>query len=249
MIKNGFRENIFVKYSEMNFDKSLKPCALLNYLQDLASDNAEKLGFGYSYINPKNLMWFLLKYRIEFEEYPIGVNELTLLTEPRGFNKLFAYRDFELYSGKTFLGKAASAWALFDMEHKSLLSIEKVINNNPYMQKYIQRDDDLQFSKIQLPQETELQKEFEVRYNDIDVNLHANNSNYIIWAMEPLSFDFKTKHKLKSLEIVFKKEIKYRETLISKVQIVDNTKTLHLLKNNNTREDLCYINCEWEIKD
>ena len=67
-----FEEEIKVKYSEMDFKLGLKPSALLNFLQDLASENAENLGFGYSYITPKNLAWFLLKYRMEFDKYPEG---------------------------------------------------------------------------------------------------------------------------------------------------------------------------------
>ena len=68
MIENGYDKNIDVKYSEMDFDKGLKPYSLLNYFQDVASENAESWGFGYSNITPKNLMWVLIKYRIEFEE-------------------------------------------------------------------------------------------------------------------------------------------------------------------------------------
>ena len=59
-------EKIQVRYSDIDFDKSLKPFSLLNFFQDIASDNAERLGFGYSKIYPQNLMWVLLKYRIEF---------------------------------------------------------------------------------------------------------------------------------------------------------------------------------------
>ena len=46
-------EKIQVRYSDIDFDKSLKPFSLLNFFQDIASDNAERLGFGYSkkYIN------------------------------------------------------------------------------------------------------------------------------------------------------------------------------------------------------
>lgn len=53
MIINGYVENINVKYSEMDYNKALKPFSLLNYLQDIASKNAEDLGFGYSFITPK----------------------------------------------------------------------------------------------------------------------------------------------------------------------------------------------------
>lgn len=95
MIINGYVENINVKYSEMDYNKALKPFSLLNYLQDIASKNAEDLGFGYSFITPKNIAWFLLKYHMEFNTYPVDVKNLTLKTQPRGYNKLFAYRDFE----------------------------------------------------------------------------------------------------------------------------------------------------------
>ena len=50
-----------------------------------------------------------------------------------------------------------------------------------------------------------LEKEFEVRYNDLDVNGHANNGNYIVWAFEPLSFEFRSEYKLKTLDMLFKK--------------------------------------------
>lgn len=61
---------INITYSEMDYNLVLKPSVLFNYLQDLASENAENLGFGYSATYPKNLGWFLLKYRMEFENYP-----------------------------------------------------------------------------------------------------------------------------------------------------------------------------------
>lgn len=81
--KNVFKEEIKVKYSEMDYKLGLKPSALLNFLQDLASENAEQLGFGYSYISKNNLAWFLLKYRMEFNDYPSSVYNLTVKTEPR----------------------------------------------------------------------------------------------------------------------------------------------------------------------
>ena len=96
-------EKINVRYSDIDFDKSLKMFSLLNFFQDIASDNAEMHNFGYSFIYPKNLMWVLLKYRIEFDEYPTDINNLTLKTEPRGCNRLFAYRNFELSNDKKIL--------------------------------------------------------------------------------------------------------------------------------------------------
>ena len=67
MAQSIFEEDVKIRYSEMDYDTVLKPSALLQFLQDLASDNAEALGFGYSFIVKQNMAWFLLKYRIEFE--------------------------------------------------------------------------------------------------------------------------------------------------------------------------------------
>ena len=244
MIENGYVKDICIKYSEMDFDKSLKPFSLLNYFQDIASDNAEEWGFGYSYITPKNLMWVLLKYRIEFEEYPVGIHDFTLKTAPRGFNRLFAYRDFELYSGEKLLARAASTWSLVDFTNMTIAPVEKSINN-PYMTKFQPKEDDLVYEKIPAVEKVSIEKEFEVRYNDLDVNRHANNGNYIVWAFEPLSYDFKVEHKPKTIDMIFKKEAKFGEKLISQIQYVDDLTTVHNLKNASTGEDLFMLKCSW----
>lgn len=240
-----FEERIKVKYSEMDYKLALKPSSLLNFLQDFASENAESLGFGYSYITEKNLGWFLLKYHMEFTDYPAGVYDLTLKTEPRGCSKLFAYRDFWLYTGEKFLGKAASVWSLVDMNTKSLANVQNALNNE-HMPLFEKKDDDLEFKKIKPLSKIDISKTFEVRYEDIDVNSHANNGNYIIWALEPLDFEFRSTHKLKTLDIQFKKEAKFGTIILSQIEFSGNEKTSHVIKNSDTNEDLCLLEIIWE---
>lgn len=238
-------ESINIRYSDIDFDKRLKTFSLLNFFQDIASDNAERLGFGYSYIYPKNLMWVLLKYRIEFEEYPSDVQKLILRTEPRGCNKLFAYRNFELLSNDKVLARASSMWTLVNIKTLEMTNVENILSGNKYMSKFIPNEYDLKYNKVNNISKIDYEDKFSVRYNDIDVNMHANNANYIVWAMEPLPYEFKKLHKLKNIDMVFKKEIKYGEELISDVQMLENNTTLHVLKNARTNDDLCMLKCEW----
>lgn len=244
MIKNGYEEKITVKYSEIDQNLAMKPFALLNFLQDIASKNAEDWGFGYSYIHPRNYAWFLIKYRMEFEDYPFDVQDLVLKTEPRGYNKLFAYRDFELYKNEKLLGRVHSMWSIVDIDSRSIVPISKAIPENPHMIQFQKRDDDLSFAKISQIDSPELEKEFEVRYNDLDVNGHANNGNYIVWAFEPLSFEFKNSHKIKTLDMIYKKEAKFGDKLISQIEFKDEKTTLHRLINENN-EDLFLLECTW----
>lgn len=245
--KKIFSEDVKIRYSEMDFDLVLKPSVLLHFMQDLASDNAEALGFGYSSIIKKNLAWFLLKYRIEFEDYPSGLYDLRIITEPRGYNKIFAFRDFAFYNGQKFLGRAASSWSLVDLENKNVVPVAEALDFNPNMPKFEKREGDLIYGKIKPLECIDKEKLFEIRYDDIDVNNHVNNANYIIWAFEPLDFEFRKTRKIKTLDIVFKKEIKYGYKVLSQVQIKDNM-TNHILKNSETDEDLCLINAVWTNK-
>jgi len=242
-----FEETVKIRYSEMDCDLVLKPSALLQFLQDLASDNAENLGFGYSYIVKNNLAWFLLKYRIEFDDYPEGIYDLTIKTEPRGYNKIFAFRDFYINHGNKQIGKASSTWALVDLDTKSMASASEVLADNPYMVLHEKREDDLSYGKIRLPEKFDIEKIFEVRFDDLDVNKHVNNANYIVWAFEPLDFEFRRSHKLKTIDMNFKKEIKYGSKVLSQVSI-NGTNTIHAVKNAETGEELCIMSAEWICK-
>lgn len=244
MITNGFKKELTVKYSEVDHNLALKPFALLNFLQDIASEHAESLGFGYSYLYPKNLFWFLIKYHMEFSEYPTGTNNLTLLTNPRGYNRFFVQRDFEFWQNGKNIARIASIWSLVNMNTKELVHAKNVIPDNPRMVQFEKQPDDLEFIKIKPIERVDFSEEFKVRYNDIDVNGHANNGNYIVWAFEPLDFDFRTNHKIKTLDIIYKKEAKCGEKVITNIEQKDNLTTCHVLKNEQG-EELCLLECDW----
>ena len=242
-----FEETVKIRYSEMDCDLALKPGAMLQFLQDLASDNAEQLDFGYSYIIKHNLAWFLLKYRLEFDDYPEGIYDLTIKTEPRGYNKMFAYRDFHIMHGGKQIGRAASTWTLVDLSTKSMANVADVLTGNKFMVQHEKREDDLNYGKIKLPETFDIEKTFEVRFDDLDVNRHVNNANYIVWAIEPFNFEFRRSHKLKTVDMMFKKDITYGAKVLSQVAISGNN-TIHAVKNAETGEELCLMNAEWVEK-
>lgn len=235
-----------LKYYEMDFNMVLKPSALLNFLQDIATINAEMHGFGYSFTHPKNYGWFLIKYHMGFDDYPQELDEIIIKTEPRGISKILASRDFEIWTSdnKKRLARVASQWMMIDLSNKNIINMAK---ETDFMPAFVKRENDLQFSKILPPEKTDFEKIFEIRFDDIDVNQHVNNANYIVWAFETLPYEFKAGHKLKTLDIVYKKEIAYGHKVISVAEINDEQKSsLHILKNETTGEDLCLISAIWE---
>lgn len=233
-----------LKYYEMDFKRGLKPSALMNFLQDMATINAEMLGFGYSFTYPKNYGWFLIKYHMEFDDYPQELDEIIFKTEARGISKILAHRDFEIWTAdnKKRLGRVISNWMMIDLASKNILPLAKVVD---FMPSYVKRETDLQFEKIPPLDKTDIEKIFEIRFDDIDVNQHVNNANYIVWAFETLPYEFRTEKKLKTLDIVYKKEITFGHNILSQIQFVENNTSLHVLKNATTNEDLCFVKAVW----
>ena len=60
--------------------------------------SAESLGFGPSFVFANNYAWVVLKYHIELFARLRNLSSIVIKTEPRGIAKLYAYRDFELYT-------------------------------------------------------------------------------------------------------------------------------------------------------
>ena len=192
------------------------------------------------------MLWFLIKYHMEFINYPTGTQNITLITEPRGYNRLFAYRDYELKQNDSIIGRITSAWAIIDVETRAIIKPENAIINNDYMTPHTKREDDLDFKKMSPLDNVDITKEFFVRYNDLDINGHANNGNYIIWAFEPLEFDFRTTHKIKVLDIVYKKEALFGDKIVVQIQHKDPLiTTIHSVK-NSSGEELCSLECIWD---
>lgn len=243
--KYSWQQVYSLKYYEMDFRMVLKPSALLNFLQDMATVNAEMLGFGYSFTHPKNYGWFLIKYRMEFDDYPAELDEVIIKTEARGISKILANRDFEIWTSdnKKRLGRVASQWMMIDLETKNILPLSKFVDFMPALEK---RESDLSFEKICAPQAVNFEKTFEIRYDDIDVNQHVNNANYVVWAFETLPYEFKSKHKMKTLDIVYKKEIAFGNKVLSQVELDEENKiSVHVVKNAETGDDLCLLKVLW----
>ena len=231
-----------ISMSEQDMTYALKPAALLNLLQDMGARNIDGTPLGRQELLDEGLAWFLVRYRIEFDEYPSGLNEITLRTENRGTLKQTAYREFKAFTtdGKKLLS-AITSWLMVDLKDKSLVNIEQKF---PVIRKFEKREDDVILRKLKAPENYDIEKRYHVRYDDLDMNGHVNNTVYMSWAMEALPIEFKTTHKIKAIDIYFKHEVKYGEDILSCVKINEDT-TEHVIKNAQNDDEVCLIKIEW----
>ena len=212
-----YEEQMKPTLEDFGKDGRITEKAVLRMLENIAAYHSDTLGYGVGTMDKTMVSWILLEWKVDILRLPKYGEWLRVTTWSRGKASLFtSYRDFEIHNSSNCLAKVASVWSLVDITNGKLIPISTALANNPEMQQYQKRETDLEFNKIKQPDKVDIEKIFEIRYDDIDVNRHVNNCNYIIWAFEPLSFEFRSTRHLKVLDIVFKKEIKLSEVIVSK---------------------------------
>ncbi|MCM1339971.1 MAG: thioesterase [Muribaculaceae bacterium] len=241
-------ESVFpVSIAETDCNGRVKLPVILNYMQDIAEKSINKYDEKLSCESLLNngFGWFLIRYRVEFDRDLKNIKELKVKTESRGSQRLNAYRDFEVFdnvAGERVL-RAASSWMIVDLGSKSLVNISK---DFPELFTFDGREDDLSLKKLKSLESVDNEKSFSVRFDDLDVNNHVNNTVYVSWALEALDFEFRKNSVIKSLDIYYKHEAKYGDDIISQVRYTnENTVSEHVIKNCATGDELCLLRLEY----
>ena len=190
--------------SDMNGHIKL-PSLILLSLQVSGSQSAQ-LGVSDKEILEKyNLVWIITEYDIDVIRLPRFAEEMTIETEALSYNRLFCYRRFTIYdeSGQAIIQMLAS-FALMDRDSRKVHSVDPEMVA-PYLS---------EFSKkiIRGPKYTDLDnptsKDYHVRFYDLDMNGHVNNSKYLDWIFEVMGADFLMDHIPQKINLKYVKEVR-----------------------------------------
>lgn len=201
-----FCKDFEVYYFEVNRFLQLKPVSILNILEETATRQVEKEGFGFSYLQKLNCGWVLIRWHVEFYDYPLWGDPVQVETWPSGFDKLYATREYYLKdaAGKV-LAKASSLWVFMDLAKRRPVRIPADFNTYGW----VEPEFNFPAEKRKMEEEFEPDDclEFAVRRSDIDTNKHVNNAKYLDWITEAVPEAVYDSYKLVKLDLQYKKEI------------------------------------------
>ena len=212
---NKFSDTCRTATYDCTFHSKLSPVAALNWFQELAQLHCEDLGLGFSFLEEKGLAWFLVKYDIRFVRYPVYDQKLILETEAVAFDKFAAYRTFRLLaeSGEVMV-EADSEWMMLDRETGKVLRLNTIPELSAFETLEKSTFKMRRLEKIDGP--ADQNKEFQVRYLDIDYNGHVNNVKYLAWAIESLSPEVIRTEEIERIRIIYKDQAFYGGTVTVK---------------------------------
>ena len=231
-----------IKTYEGDKSKNLRILTLFNILQDAADESATKLGFGMEFCLSHGTAWVGVNYHIKINRLPKIHENITISTWPSDQKSLFAFRDFSITdeSGAEIIA-ASSQWVLIDFAKRRPLNLTDNLPELMYLEERALQTD---FPKIPEPEEPTLKKTFAVRFDDIDINDHVNNSIYPLWASESVEHDFRLTHEPAEIEISFKKECHYGETVEVSTTEANNT-SISLIKSATDGRELARVRINW----
>lgn len=208
--------------------------SLLKFIEDIGTEQSEKLGCGMKYLIERNMAWVFYQYEIVVHRYPKYAENIKISTEPYDINKFYAFRKYDMYDENGVkIVEAKATFLLIDITKRRLTRV-------PEEQYRIygvdsQRKTQATIDKIKELKESNHIEEINIKYSDIDINNHVNNIRYVQWAIDYLPIEFLTKHRLRNLKVSFEKESKYGEKLFVSGNIEEAEElvsTNNVIKNN-----------------
>ena len=227
-------------------DSKLNLASLFNYLQDVASDHAEILGFGRGDLMKYNHFWALSRMYAEIEIWPAWGESIVVTTWPNGTDKLFALRNYEVtYPDGRHIAFATSSWLILDHSTRRIQRPEAVLTHfSRHSEVY---ESPLRYaSKLELPEsEAKNSDSFKVKISDLDVNLHTNNVKYLHWVSDSYDIDFVKQNAVHSIEINYLSESFYNDEVFLQTRAAGGSFYTHSVMRSDGKE-LCRMKLEWK---
>ena len=162
-----------------------------------------------------NLVWIITDYDIEVVRLPRFAEEITIETEALSYNRLFCYRRFTIYdeTGQELIHMMAT-FVLMNRDSRKVHAVEPEIVA-PYQSEFSKKL--LRGPKYQ-SLENPISMDYHVRFYDLDMNGHVNNSKYLDWIFEVMGADFLTQYIPKKINLKYVKEVRPGGVITSAVE-------------------------------
>lgn len=211
IIKHDFE----IGFKDVGKSNSLTNTAIIGILEDIAGMHSNLVGYGMNDIANTGLTWILLNWKLRVFSRPHYGETIHVETWSRKSVKLYCYRDFRIYdNNNNLVAIATSRWLLLDAKTMSIKKITPEILSKYNSEDIPVFENEPEVDKIPIPAvESSNTFLYTVARRDIDINNHLHNLYYIDLAYETLPENVYLNTEFNSIEILYKKEIKYNETI------------------------------------
>ena len=178
-----WRENTYVRFGDVDRSDRLTLGSIFSFFQEAAISHATDLGVGRDLMAKAGQGWILSRLSLFVERRPAYGEKIEISSWPRGWEKLFALRDYTIRDAEGLaIVRGRGAWLILDINRRKPLRAQSAMGSLP------PNDGIDAFSTVPsgLAARENLSKagERKALYSDIDFYGHVNNARYIQWIQD-----------------------------------------------------------------
>ena len=168
-----YRLKTEVNIHDVDYNGVAKTSSILRYLQSAAQSQLTDNGMSYEKLKESGRAFILSRLKLEILHPLTAYTPITAISYPcesRGFSFL---RCYALECDGEVVARAISAWALVDINNRSLIRVNDFDLGLPLLPQ-----NGLVLSRSMMPSELIDIGGYGVHYGDVDQNMHMNNTKY-----------------------------------------------------------------------
>ena len=207
-----WREKLPVRFSNVDRSNRLTLWSIFSFFQEAAISHAEDLGVGWDALVPAGQAWILSRLSLFVERRPAYGETVQVSTWPRQWEKLFAFRDYEIRDVQDrAVVRGRAGWLIVDIEKRKPLRVQPILESLPPNEGL----DAFPAGPAALKPRENLTKKKEraALYSDIDFYGHVNNARYIQWVQDATDAEILTNADQARLDINYLSEVMPGETV------------------------------------
>lgn len=235
-MNNYFEKQFQIRYFELNKFGEASSTTILTLLEETAADHCYSINYDLLDLEKQNIGWVLLSGCMEMYRYPKYKEIITIKTWLSSYSTIRGYRENIIYdeSGE-IIGKARGLWLFYDIKKRRPIPIlNKIIEQWGFINEECCNTNII--SKLNIIENSENNKVFNVNNYDVDTNNHVNNIRYLHWLLESMPDEVIQNYFLHSINGRFIGEANFGDTIYSFTEKEESTNIyLHTIKNQDNK--------------
>lgn len=205
------KESFYIGYRDIDTNLKIKNSAILNIFEDIAGMHATKAGEGLKY---SETTWILTGYKVKIFKRPEHGDKVDVYTWGTEIKNITASREFEIRSESgELLIIGLSNWVHINLKTKKFEKVSDELVKAYGLESNHTNFNELKLKKLSCPEKMKYEKDYIIDWNWIDANNHMNNIFYMDLAENVLPDEISKENNFCGFEIMYKKEIKYKDSV------------------------------------
>lgn len=246
--RQTFSLSLNVRSYEVASDKKASLPSVCDYFQEAAGVHADQLEFDISQLQEQNLTWILYKMRVKMEQFPGRWNDVEVETWPSSGDGIRAFRDYILKDKDgQILGAGISQWMVLNIKTRRPVRMpQAVLDMGLQSGSHVLNVDKSPIETVKKPRYNFL---LTVGYDDLDMNDHVNNVNYIRWITGFPPKNLPTRRKCMEIDIQYVSEAVPGDRIFLATEPVEGVENLyrHTLYKNDDYRVIANATTRWDI--